>query len=101
MHVRRRTWSAGAVVAAAGSIVLGAAPAQADCSLGSGAENAPRWHVGAQLGPAPVQLTGTGGPLATLLYVLPQGEIAVEDAGGHNLVRLDAASVRTRTESPA
>lgn len=99
MYPRRRALSAGAVLTAAGAIVLSGSPAQADCSLANGAENSRHWQVGAQLGTAPVSLTGEGGLPALLLSALPESRIAVKGVGGRNLVRVDATSVRAGTES--
>jgi hypothetical protein len=97
MHARRRVYATGAVLTATAAIVLSGTPAQAACS----AESTEQWQIGAQLGPAPIELTGTGEPLATVLYLVPVGQIAVTDAAGQNLLRLDAARVSTRSESPA
>lgn len=107
MHLRRRALSAGAVLAAAGAIVLSGSPAQAACSTADSstadssthaAGGSVNWQVGMQLGPAPLQLTGTGGIPALLLAELPVRGIAVRGAG-QNVVRLDATSARTTTES--
>ncbi len=102
MFLRRRALSAGAVLTAAGAIVLSGSPAQADCSLTddgtAGTASTANWQVGMQLGPAPVQLTGTGGLPALLLSTLPESRVAVRGVDGRNLVRLDATTT-SATES--
>lgn len=98
MHVRRRVWYTGAVLAATAGIVLAGSPAQADCSSAEQRAEAAKqwqaaqWQVGMQLGPAPVALTGMGGLPAVLLGALPESRVAVEDARGQNLLRLNASS---------
>lgn len=98
MHVRRRLWHTGAVLTATAGVVLVGSPAQADCG---GAETPKQWQVGMQLGPAPVALTGMGGPPAVLVGALPESRVAVEDARGRNLLRLNATSRLVETPRPA
>lgn len=98
MHVRRRLWYTGAVLTATAGIVLVGSPAQADCG---GAETPKQWQVGMQLGPAPVALTGMGGPAALLVGALPESRVAVEDARGRNLLRLNASSRLVEAPRPA
>lgn len=119
MHLRRRGLAGGAVIAATAVVVLGAAPAQADCGgadqgAGSGADSAAdqafssgpdhqwqaaRWQIGAQLGPAPFALTGAGGVPALLLTTLPESSVAVRSAYGQNLVRVDTARTSSLTDA--
>lgn len=102
MHVRRRVWHTGAVLTAAVGIVLVGSPAQALCSSAeSSAEPAQQWQVGMQLGPAPVALTGMGGLPAVLVGALPESRVAVEDARGQTLLRLNASSRLAETPRPA
>ncbi|HUR72772.1 MAG TPA: hypothetical protein VMZ00_00750 [Sporichthya sp.] len=101
MHLRRQLSGAGAVLAAAAAVVLSGSPAHAAEGTGLGTNSTDKWQIGMQLGSAPIELTGSGGPLAELLYVAPVGEIAVESSTGQNLLRLDAASFRTDTAGPA
>jgi hypothetical protein len=105
MHLRRQVTGAGAVLAAAAVVVLGGGPAQAAGSTTGGttgsAAGTGDWQIGMQLGSAPIELTGTGGPLAALLYVAPISQIAVQSSTGQNLLRLDAASFRTDTTGAA
>ena len=98
MHVRRRVWPTGAVLAAAAAVVLVGSPAQADSGS---AEPAKHWQVGMQLGPAPLALTGVGGLPALVLGPLPDSRVAVEDAQGHNLLRLNASSRLAEAPRPA
>lgn len=101
MFLRRRALSAGAVLTAAGAIVLSGSPAQADCSLpddgAAGSASTANWQVGATLGNAPVQLTGEGGLPALLLSAVPVSGIAVRTVDGRNLVRLDATTTSATT----
>jgi hypothetical protein len=98
MHVRRRVWHTGAVLTATAATVLVGAPAQADCGS---AEPAKQWQVGMQLGAAPVSLTGMGGLPAVLLGALPESRVAVEDARGQNLLRLNASTRLAEAPRPA
>lgn len=103
MHVRRRVWHTGAVLTATAGIVLAGSPAQADCSSADAAKQwqAAHWQVGLQLGPAPVGLTGMGGLPAVLVGALPESRVAVQDARGQNLLRLNASSRLAETPRPA
>lgn len=102
MHVRRRVWHTGAVLAATAGIVLVGSPAQADCgSAEQSAEPAKHWRVGMQLGSAPVALTGAGGLPAVLLGALPESQVEVEDSRGQNLLRLNASSRLAEAPRPA
>lgn len=96
MHVRRRVLTAGAVLAAAAGVVLLATPAQAGDQW-----QADHWQVGMQLGPAPVGLTGAGGLPAVLLGALPVSSVAVEDARGQTVLRLNASSRLPEAPRPA